>query len=99
MGEDPECRLDDWYPTLKRAANWNAWTEDDLLLQLAGHLKRRALQEWSLLTDEDRATYELGTAALRGRLDPGSRIIAAQDFRHAAQEENEKVGDFIRRLE
>ena len=25
--------------------------------------------------------------------------MAAQDFRHASQEENEKVGDFIRRLE
>ena len=22
-GEDPECRLDDWLPTLSRAADWN----------------------------------------------------------------------------
>ena len=43
--------------------------------------------------------YELATTSLRSRLDPGSKIMAAQDFRHAAQEENEKVGDFIRRLE
>ena len=37
--------------------------------------------------------------ALRARLDPGSKALAAQDFRHAAQDENEKVGDFIRRIE
>ena len=43
-GVDPECRFEDWLPTLKRAAKWNGWTEDDLLLQLAGHLKGRALQ-------------------------------------------------------
>ena len=38
-------------------------------------------------------------SALRNRLDPGSKIMAAQDFRHASQDENEKVEDFIRRLE
>ena len=38
-GEDPECRLDDWLPTLRRAAGWNSWTEGDMLIQLAGHLK------------------------------------------------------------
>ena len=98
-GEDPESRFDDWLPTLKRAADWNEWTADDLLIQLAGHLKGRALQEWNLLSHSERERYELATAGLRSRLDPGSRIMAAQDFRHAAQEESEKVSDFIRRLE
>ena len=98
-GEDPESRLDDWLPTLKRAAHWNGWTEDDLFIQLAGHLKGRALQEWNLLSDSEKETYELATTTLRSRLDPGSKIMAAQDFRHASQEENEKVGDFMRRLE
>ena len=98
-GEDPVCRLDDWLPTLKRAAEWNGWTEGDLLLQLAGHLKGRALQEWNLMADTEKTTYSQATAALAGRLDPGSRIMAAQDFRHASQEDCEKVGDFIRRLE
>ena len=43
-GEDPECRLDDWLLTLRTAADWNGWTEGDSLIQLAGHLKGRALQ-------------------------------------------------------
>ncbi len=34
-----------------------------------------------------------------GRLDPGSKVVAAQDFRHASQREVESVGDFVRRLE
>ena len=38
-------------------------------------------------------------AALRGRLDPGGRALVAQDFRHAAQRENEAVADYISRLE
>ena len=37
-GEDPEVRLDDWLPILKRVADWNAWSEEDTLIQLAGHL-------------------------------------------------------------
>ena len=98
-GEDPECRLDDWLPTLSRAADWNSWTEEDLLIQLAGHLKGRALQEWNLLSDDDRATYLRAVAALRSRMDPGSRVMAAQDFWRATQEEQEKVTDFIWRLE
>ena len=98
-GEDRECRLDDWLPNLKRAADWNSWAADDLLIQLAGHLKGRALQEWNLFSESEKSTYEQATASLRSRLDPGSKLIATQDFRHAAQEENEKVGDFVRRLE
>lgn len=64
-----------------------------------GHLKGRALQEWNLLPADERKTYQGGIAALGSRLDPGSKIMAAKDFRHASQEETEKVGDFIRRLE
>ena len=39
-GEDAESRLDNWLPTLQRAADWNGWTPDDLLIQLAGGLFR-----------------------------------------------------------
>ena len=79
-GADPDRRLDDWLPTLKRAAVWNGWTDDDLLIQLAGHLKGRALQEWDLLSDDEKRTYEVAVAALRSRLDHGSKVLAAQDF-------------------
>jgi len=27
-------------------STWNEWTEEELLLQLAGHLRGRTLQEW-----------------------------------------------------
>ena len=33
------------------------------------------------------------------RLDPGNKVLAAQDFRHTTQKEAEAVADFIRKLE
>jgi len=98
-GDDVEVRLEDWLPTLERASSWNGWSEDERLMQLAGHLRGRALQEWNLLTKEDRASYGLAVGALRERLDPGSQALAQQDFRHAIQAESECVADYIRRLE
>ena len=47
-GEDSESMLDDWLPALVRAAEWNGWNKPELLIQLSGHLKGRARQEWSL---------------------------------------------------
>ena len=92
-------RLDDWLPSLVRASTWNGWTEEELLIQLAGYMRGRALQEWSLIDESDRGTYASAIEALRGRLDPGSKTLAAQDFRHTLQKEGESVADFIRRLE
>jgi len=66
-----ELHLEDWLPTLERAASWNGWTQEELLMQFAGYLRGRALQGWNLLGPEDRETYETGTQALRTRLDPG----------------------------
>ena len=98
-GENPEVRLDDWLPALQRAAEWNIWGQDELLIQLAGHLRGRALQEWNLLGGSERGTYDTAVTALRSRLDPGSKAMAAQDFRHISQKEGESVSNFIRRLE
>ena len=70
-----------------------------LLLQLAGHLRGRALQEWALLPEDAKRSYTQAVEALHLRLDPGSRTLAAQDFRHTSQADEEKVADFIRRLE
>ena len=64
---------------------------------IAGHLRGRALQEWNLLRDVERETYEWAVDSLRTHLDPGSRTLAAQDFRHTIQRES--VSEFIRRLE
>ena len=98
-GENVEIRLDDWLPALERASTRNGWTEEERLIQLAGHLRDRALQEWNLLEDVDKKTYADATQALRSRLDPGGRALAAQDFRHTVQGEAESAADFIRRLE
>jgi len=68
-------------------------------MQLAGHLRGRALQEWNLLGEGDKETYAEAMQALRSRLDPGGRALAAQDFRHTVQGETEGVADFIRHLE
>ena len=35
-GEDSRITFDDWLPILERAATWNGWTQDELLMQLAG---------------------------------------------------------------
>ena len=98
-GEDPEVRLEDWIPSLRRVADWNEWSEEELLLQLAGHLRGRALQEWNLLDEHDKARWETTVQVLGNRLDPGSRVLAAQDFRHMSQGTTESVADFVRRLE
>lgn len=98
VGEEPETLLDDWLPSLERAALWNGWSDDECLLQLVGHLKGRALQEWHLMELESRRMFSTATDALRIRLNPDGKILAAQDFRHTSQAERERVADFIWRL-
>ena len=98
-GESPDVLFEDWIPALLRAAEWNEWSDRETLIQLAGHLRGRAQQEWGLLSEQEKESLERATASLRARLDPSSRTLAAQDFRHASQREGESVSDFIRRLE
>ena len=64
-GEDNEVRFDDWIPTLERAATWNNWTDEETLMQLAGYLCGRVLQEWNLLTYAECSTYQSAITALR----------------------------------
>lgn len=98
-GDDADVTWDDWLTTLERAATWNGWSESEKLLQLAGHLKGKAIQEWNLMEEADKTSYNRATVALRGRVDQGSTKLAAQDFRHAAQKAKETVAEFIHRLE
>ena len=98
-GEDPAITVDDWLLNLERAATWNRWSTTEKLMQLPGYLKGRALQEWRLLSQTEQEDYTIAIQALRGRLDPGSKTMAAQDFRHSRQKSSESVADFIRRLE
>ena len=97
--EDPAVLLDDWLPSLERASSWNGWSEKDKLMQLPGYLRGQALQEWRLLHRSEQQSHPRAVSALRARLDPGSKTMAAQDFSHSVQRSGEPVTDFIRRLE
>ena len=91
-GETTGLTFDDWFPSLQRASDWNQSSDEEALVQLAGHLRGRALQEWTLLRATEKESLD---AALRSRLDPGSRALAAQDFRHASKREKESVADYM----
>jgi hypothetical protein len=95
-GETGSIAFEDWLPTLQRAAAWNNWSDDDCLVQLAGHLRKRALEEWNLLTEDEKKTFTSATEALHNRLDPMCRVLAAQDFRLALQRNDEPVTEYIR---
>ena len=94
-GETMGLTFDDWFPSLQRASDWNQWSDEETLIQLAGHLRGRSLQEWTLLRATEKESLDTAVCALRSRLDPGSRALAAQDFRHASQREKESVADYI----
>ena len=59
----------------------------------------RALQEWNLLGRDNQQTFDEEVETLRGRLEPQTRTLAATDFRHTLQGDQETVADFIRTLE
>ena len=94
-----EMNFEDWLPSLQRSAKWNAWSDEETLLQLAGHLWGRALEEWNLMDDTERLDLSTATASLKRRLDPSSKMLAVQDFRRASQGQNEPIADYIRSLE
>ena len=94
-GEDSEIRFDDWLPTLKRAATWNGWTKDEQLIQLAGYLCGRTLQEWNSIPPAERQTYQFSTAVLRMCLNPGRKMPAALDFRHTYITPRRKLRTFL----
>ena len=71
--------------SFERAAEWNNWTDSERLLQLAGNLRGKAWQEFSLLSNDEKATFSNAIVAMRGRLDAGNCALAAQDFKHATQ--------------
>ena len=97
-GEDNRVTFDDWLPILERAATSNGWTQEEMLMQLAGHLRGWALQEWKLLNPTDKTTHHSTIKALRERLDPRNQNLTLLDFRHTSQRSSETVSDFLRRL-
>lgn len=69
-----------------------------MLLQVAGHLKGCARQEWILLCPAEKGSYDTAVVALHNHVDPGSKVVMAQEFRHTMQNEGERVAEFSRRL-
>ena len=94
-----DSSFEDWLPALKRAATWNAWSSDETLIQLAGHLRGRAIEEWNLMDDSEKEDLEKAVDALKKRLDPNTTMLAAQDFRRATQRDGEPIASYIRRVE
>ena len=88
-GESPDVLFEDWLPALQCAAEWNGWSNSETLIQLAGYLRGRALQEWGLLSSQDKSTLDRAISALRNQLDPCSRALAAQDFTPPREIENQ----------
>ena len=70
-----------------------------MLMQLAGHLRGRALQEWNLIRPDEQKNWTKAVKALSGRQEPKNQAYAVQDFRHAVQSGSELVSDYIRRTE
>ena len=67
-------------------------------MQLAGYVQVQALQEWDLLEDHDKTSWEEALKMLYSRLNPGHKVLSAQNFRHTTQRKTESVTDFIRSL-
>lgn len=70
-----------------------------LPIQLAGHSRGKMLQEWNLLLEFDKATFQKAASAIRKAFGPGSKVLAAQDSRHTSQHEGKAASSFICRLE
>ena len=83
---------------MERAATWNGWTEQERLLQLAGHLRVGPYRSG--------AYYRMPTS--RRWLVPWrpfvvgwnlAAMLGALEFKHRAQQPKEGVCDFITRME
>ena len=62
-------------------------------------MRSRALQEWNLLDSSDKASLASVVKSLKAPLDPGNKLVVAQDFCHLLQAEGEPVSKFISHLE
>ena len=68
---------------------------EEQLQHFLGHLRGRALQEWDLLGEGDKATFDAAAKAPCERSDPGGKAMAVQVFSHCSQLENDSVSDFM----
>ena len=52
-----------------------------------------AAREWNLISESDKCEFTKAVAALRSRLDTGSKTLFAQEFKHTLQKEQDSVSD------
>jgi len=71
---------------------------DVTMIQLTGHLKGQALEEWELIEDSEKQGWYEVVKVLQSQLEHGQHAMVAQDFQYLHQWATESVGDFIRRL-
>ena len=90
-GESDETLWEDWLPTLERAAAWNHWDEEEKLLQLAGHLKGKALQKWNLMRENDRKSFATAIAKLKERTREPRRL-QLKTFAYSPEAKGECIG-------
>lgn len=64
-------------------------------MQLTGHLRGKALQEWNLLNPEDNGSFDWAMEKMSSMLGQGSHVMIAQNFFHTCQEEAESVSNYI----
>jgi hypothetical protein len=77
---------------------WNTWADDETLLDLVGHLRGGALEEWNLMDVSDKTDFSKAVDSLRRCLEPGSKTLAAQELQRVSQVQDESIADYIRRL-
>ena len=83
--EQLDKHWDGWLPTFERAAEWNDWTVVERLLQLAGHLRGTARQEFFLLTPDEKSTLIKAKSSMKHRLDIGSKAFKTSGIPHKKQ--------------
>ena len=64
--ETVDANFEDLHLTLKRASSWNTWNDEEILMQLAGHLRKTT---WDMLSSEDKTTLEVAAETLHVRLE------------------------------
>ena len=79
-GENPEVTIEEWLSSLQRAADWNEWSEPEILIQLAGHLCGRALQKWNLLDDIDKENWQCSSKVLQIDLNMATQLLLHKSF-------------------
>jgi len=82
-GEGIDMLFEEWLPSFECVVAWYDWSENEKLIQLAGHLKGKVQQEWSLLSPSCRGQLRLSYE--QDKLDPSRKALVVQDFQNCVR--------------